>query len=347
MFCSHCGEALDGNAKFCKHCGKAISDISPNSEPVKEPVKSPPANETSTTAGIIQDNATAIRIAMASIKSKSAGLSFLLTFFFGPLGLFYSTISGGIIMLFGIPILISLIIGLGTVAGGPIIGIIFLVFGWIICVIWGLIATNRYNSKLLEAATTGEVESVQSTGTTGRSIGLIIAGISIFAIIVITALVYFVKFPDLCERYIQVARNVIGVSQPTDGQMRGFVKLQDIRQRIVNNYMLGNVRIVQGVAVNQANFPIACISVKGAILDAYAVVLGERVSYAGNVLTDEELTNMSEEEILKRLSSPEGSNNSNERVIPNGQIPFMIVFTREPPGSIKTTVMIVGAERLL
>ena len=87
--------------------------------------------------------------------------------------------------------------------------------------------------------------------------------------------------------------------------------------------------------------------IKGAIVDAYSVILGERASHAGNILTDDELTNLPEEEILRKLSQPEGLNNSNDKILPNGQIPFMIVFAREPAGVIKTTVTTVGAERLL
>jgi hypothetical protein len=33
--------------------------------------------------------------------------------------------------------------------------------------------------------------------------------------------------------------------------------------------------------------------------------------------------------------------------MPNGQIPFMIVFPNEPAGVIKTTVVTIGVERLL
>ena len=130
-------------------------------------------------------------------------------------------------------------------------------------------------------------------------------------------------------------------------KVTGQIKLQDIRQRVINNYILGNIRIVEGTAVNQADYSIARIMIKAEMLDAYGVVLDKRVSYAGNILTDDELTNMSEEEILRRLSLPEGRDNSNERVIPNGQIPFMIVFKQAPAGSIKTTVIVYGAERLL
>lgn len=171
---------------------------------------------------------------------------------------------------------------------------------------------------------------------------------AILIIIVIPAVFYFVVSPQLGDRYIQIARKYVGASSQPGGQsVIGQVKLQDIRQRVVNNYILGNIRIVEGTAVNQADFSVARIMVKAEILDAYAVVLDERASYAGNVLTDDELTNLSEEEIMKRLSLPEGRVNSNERVIPNGRIPFMIVFPRDPQGAIKTTVTIAGAERLL
>ena len=178
---------------------------------------------------------------------------------------------------------------------------------------------------------------------------------SILVIVAIPAIVYFVVFPQLGERYVKLGEQGVnmflkaaGVSQPTQGQfVTGQIKLQNVRQRIINNYILGNIRIVEGTAGNQADFSMARIRVKGDILDAYAVVLDSKVSYAGNVLTEEELTNLSEEEIFKRLSMPSGLNNANERVFPNGQIPFMIVFTRDQPGVIKTTVMIAGAERLL
>jgi hypothetical protein len=127
----------------------------------------------------------------------------------------------------------------------------------------------------------------------------------------------------------------------------GQVKLQDIRQRILINYILGQIRIVEGTAVNQADYPISRIVIKGENVDAYAVILGERASFAGNVLTEEELTTLSEEEILRILAQPSGRNNTNDKIPPNGHIPFMIVFAHDPPGQITTKLMTIGAERLL
>jgi len=104
---------------------------------------------------------------------------------------------------------------------------------------------------------------------------------------------------------------------------------------------------VEGTAVNQADYSICRIVIKGEIVDAYAVILSERSVFAGNVLTEEELTTMSEEEILRILAQPSGRMNANDKILPNAQIPFMIVFTHDPPGQITTKLMTIGAERLL
>ena len=70
--------------------------------------------------------------------TKSVGISIILTVLFGPLGMFYSTIPGAIIML-----IVSGIVGLVTLGYG-------LIITHPICVIWGALATHSYNKKLLE-----------------------------------------------------------------------------------------------------------------------------------------------------------------------------------------------------
>jgi predicted Zn finger-like uncharacterized protein len=172
----------------------------------------------------------------------------------------------------------------------------------------------------------------------------------IAVIVVIPAVIYTFIFPEMGDRLLKFVNSYIdiGIREPARPEIvAGQVKLQDIRQRMLNNYVLGPIRIVEGTAVNQADYPISRIVIKGEIVDAYAVILGERASYAGNVLNDEELSVLPEEDILKRLSRPEGGSNTNDKIMPNGMIPFMIVFAREPAGVIKTTVKTIGAERLL
>ena len=176
---------------------------------------------------------------------------------------------------------------------------------------------------------------------------------SVFVIVVIPALIIFyvlpqLGFPQYGDRLVKVANKYFGTPEPERAEVvTGQVKLQDIQQRILNNYIIGQIRVVEGTAVNQADYPISRVVIKGEIIDAYAVILRERASFAGNILTDEELTTLSEEEILRRLAQPSGRNNSNDKILPNGHIPFMLVFANEPTGLIKTTLMTIGAERLL
>lgn len=68
-------------------------------------------------------------------NKKSVALSLVLTFFFGPLGMLYSTVAGGIIMFF-----IAIVVGLFTFG----IGLFFL---WPIQMIWAAIAASNHNSK--------------------------------------------------------------------------------------------------------------------------------------------------------------------------------------------------------
>ena len=125
------------------------------------------------------------------------------------------------------------------------------------------------------------------------------------------------------------------------------VDVTDVRQRFVNNLTMGTIRVLEGTAINRSSYPMTRIKVKGEVTDAYTVVLGVRESYCGNLLNADELVTMTEDQIQKELSNPQGSDVSNDRIVPQGRIPFMIVFTREPAGVVKAFATPVGAERLL
>ena len=73
------------------------------------------------------------------VTQKSMGVTILLTILFGPLGMFYSTIIGGIVMLILSAIVAFFTLGLG------------LLITWPICIIWAALATNNYNKKLLNS----------------------------------------------------------------------------------------------------------------------------------------------------------------------------------------------------
>lgn len=75
---------------------------------------------------------------VVTTSTKSMGISIILTVLFGPLGMLYSTIWGGVIMA-----VISIIVGIVTLGFG-------LLLTWPICIIWAAVATSSYNKKLLQ-----------------------------------------------------------------------------------------------------------------------------------------------------------------------------------------------------
>jgi len=66
---------------------------------------------------------------------KSVGVALLLTFFFGGLGMLYSTVIGGIVMLFVEILIMTLTLGLGVIITRPI------------CMIWAAMAANSANRR--------------------------------------------------------------------------------------------------------------------------------------------------------------------------------------------------------
>ena len=89
---------------------------------------------------------------------KSIGVAILLTFLFGPVGLFYASISGGLVMTFT-PIVLFLITMVGIVQeithlvfwSAGLLFVFFLTY-WLICIIWATISVNRYNREIEEEA---------------------------------------------------------------------------------------------------------------------------------------------------------------------------------------------------
>ena len=124
------------------------------------------------------------------------------------------------------------------------------------------------------------------------------------------------------------------------------VEFINVRQRFVKNESLGNLRVIEGEVVNQAAFPIAKVRVIGELFGTNEALLAARISYCGKILPDETLERLKEEEIRSALSVSSGGNLSDNKILPRGQIPFMIVFTHEPSGVTKATVTAVGAEKI-
>jgi len=90
------------------------------------------------------------------LSQKDVGIAILLTMFFGSFGLFYASVRGGLIMTFA-PVLLGVFWLIGFYTGNTTLmySIVtflfaFLLFYYIICIIWAIVAVSNYNKGLLK-----------------------------------------------------------------------------------------------------------------------------------------------------------------------------------------------------
>ena len=83
---------------------------------------------------------------------KSTGTSILLTLLFGSIGMFYSTIFGGLVMTFIVPPVMIYLLFAGKWIAFLVVALIY----YPVCTIWGYNATKKYNTTLLSGADTTE-----------------------------------------------------------------------------------------------------------------------------------------------------------------------------------------------
>src|SRR5438552_3606115 len=84
--------------------------------------------------------------------TKSKGIAALLVFLFGGIGLFYASVTGGIIMGIVAPIASFFFLFLGIITSTISLFALVIVFCclyYIICLIWALKAVNNYNQTLI------------------------------------------------------------------------------------------------------------------------------------------------------------------------------------------------------
>jgi hypothetical protein len=126
--CPQCGRTKNRSATLCD-CGYRLREASTILRPIQKPT---------VTVQKVRPMPPSAPLRVVVVPTKSIGVSIILTFLFGPLGMFYSTIHGAMVM-----ILLSFVVGLATFGLG-------LFITWPISIIWGAIATSTYNQELLQ-----------------------------------------------------------------------------------------------------------------------------------------------------------------------------------------------------
>lgn len=122
--------------------------------------------------------------------------------------------------------------------------------------------------------------------------------------------------------------------------MNGGIDFVDVRENFVKNWVIGDVMVITGTAVNRNDYILSRIKVRAKLLDAQGQFIREVESFGGLVLPDDELAKLTEKEIGEKIALPVGG-----AIEPGGKIPFTIVFTNPPKAAVEFIVELASSER--
>lgn len=191
FLCPNCGRANEQGTNFCRGCGSPLAPpLMPGMPPPQQPQQAqsyqgtysqpppapsyyPPEQPLQPPPGVQPQYANYAYpyppqpVMVVSRPRKSASVAFLLALIFGPLGLFYATVIGGIVMVLAAAGAWALFFGLvvnrmdyyaplATDSGVPWVTLLALGI-WVAIVVasvaWALAAVNAHNNRLPNSAT--------------------------------------------------------------------------------------------------------------------------------------------------------------------------------------------------
>lgn len=181
----------------------------------------------------------------------------------------------------------------------------------------------------------------------------ILKGIGIAAaVLVVTGVVYFVVFPDIGNNLLRQAIQYVpfskelGLTGEKAPVVNTGIDFLNVKEKFVKNWIVGDMMVIQGTAINKSNKPVSLLKIKAKLLDQSGQFIAESSSFAGDIFTDEELLNLTEQEILSKLSFPGGSEYPNKEIAPDASIPFLIVFIKPPAKASEYIVELENMEGL-
>lgn len=183
----------------------------------------------------------------------------------------------------------------------------------------------------------------KSLWTTGKII------IYVIVLIVVLGGVYLSVFPDVSRQLISLTpvAKFFGIEMAADAPVGTGIDLLNVRERFVENRMVGNLMVIEGYAVNRNGQPISKVKVRAKLLDSAGDSVGESEAYCGDLLSEEELSNLTEKEIRAELINPLGKKVPNANIVSNGNIPFMIIFFNSPQRAAEYIVEVAEMEKSL
>jgi predicted Zn finger-like uncharacterized protein len=115
----------------------------------------------------------------------------------------------------------------------------------------------------------------------------------------------------------------------TDTSVRRL-SFKDVSGSFVPSNKLGQLFVIRGEVVNENMRARSFILLKGSIYDGEGNRVRQKLIYAGNTFDEDQLRELSMEEIDMELKKESGQKNRNVNIQPMSSVPFMIVFENLP-----------------
>ncbi|MRR15028.1 MAG: DUF3426 domain-containing protein [Deltaproteobacteria bacterium] len=187
-------------------------------------------------------------------------------------------------------------------------------------------ATDVKSEKKAEAAGPYDYSPKKGLGK-GKWIGISI-------IVIILLLAGYLGF--FSKSFLPGVKNLFKTELGSSASAAKGINLLGVRQRLVYNMKLGKtIRVVEGVAENSTSQTVSKIKIAANLFAADGALLASMESFGGQILVDAQLENLDEAGLVSELNKSKGSD---DKIPPRGQIPFMIIFTKELAGVHKLSV---------
>lgn len=210
-------------------------------------------------------------------------------------------------------------------------------------------------SKIMEGfdelAAEGEAARSEPGGR-GKLVSALKAAGGVIAVLLVVSGIYYYFFPDVTERLLRRAAPYIpfskqlGLAGPEAPIPAPSIDFLNVKETFVKNWVLGDIMVIQGVAVNKMDGPASQLKIRAKLLDPSGQFIAEASSYAGAVFSEDELMNLTEQEIMGKLSKPEGAEFPNRDIAPEASIPFSVIFIKPPARASEYIVELESMEGL-
>src|SRR4030042_5309920 len=157
---------------------------------------------------------------------------------------------------------------------------------------------------------------------------LLLITLVITLVLIVAALIVFFLAPGILPDSLSDLKPVNKEEITDTGSRR--LAFKDVSGSFLTNNLAGQLYIIKGDVIN--NYPKirSFILLKGNILDMKGKSVIQKLAYAGNTFTEDQLSKVSMEEIDKGLKNQAGKGHINVNVRPGDSVSFMIVFNGLP-----------------